>query len=69
MWITRRHSVGREVTNARPSARGVRGGPCPAEPLGDTANGTLIEGYVDLLFRDNDTVVIVDHKSDAVPAR
>jgi len=32
-------------------------------------DGTVLEGVVDLMFRDDDgTVVIVDYKTDAVPA-
>jgi ATP-dependent helicase/nuclease subunit A len=29
---------------------------------------TVLEGFVDLLYRDNDGLVIVDYKTDAVPA-
>lgn len=32
-------------------------------------DGTVLEGYVDLIFRDDDgTLVIVDYKTDAIPA-
>lgn len=32
-------------------------------------DGTVLEGYVDLVFRDDDgTLVVVDYKTDAVPA-
>lgn len=54
---------------ARDPQRETYVGTVLAEALGDTPPGTLIEGYVDLLFRDDDgTVVIGDHKTDAVPA-
>ncbi|SDT34621.1 ATP-dependent exoDNAse (exonuclease V) beta subunit (contains helicase and exonuclease domains) [Friedmanniella luteola] len=34
-----------------------------------TTDGTVLEGYVDLIFRDDDgSFVIVDYKTDAVPA-
>ncbi|WP_282946545.1 UvrD-helicase domain-containing protein [Cellulomonas endometrii] len=33
------------------------------------ADGTILEGYVDLIYREDDgTLVIVDYKTDAVPA-
>jgi ATP-dependent exoDNAse (exonuclease V) beta subunit len=33
------------------------------------ADGTILEGYVDLIFREDDgTLVIVDYKTDAVPS-
>jgi ATP-dependent helicase/nuclease subunit A len=32
-------------------------------------DGTVLEGYIDLTFRDDDgSLVIVDYKTDAVPA-
>ena len=32
-------------------------------------DGTVLEGYVDLIFRDDDaTLVVVDYKTDAIPA-
>ena len=32
-------------------------------------DGTVLEGYVDLIFRDDDgSLVVVDYKTDAVPA-
>ncbi|NUU18473.1 UvrD-helicase domain-containing protein [Cellulomonas humilata] len=32
-------------------------------------DGTILEGYVDLIFRDDDgTLVVVDYKTDAIPA-
>ncbi len=34
-----------------------------AAPLGDT----LLEGYIDLLYRDTDGLVVVDYKTDHVP--
>jgi hypothetical protein len=34
-----------------------------------TEDGTVLEGYVDLIFRDDDaSLVIVDYKTDAIPA-
>jgi len=32
------------------------------------ADGTIIEGFIDLLYRENDALVIVDYKTDAVLA-
>jgi ATP-dependent exoDNAse (exonuclease V) beta subunit len=33
-----------------------------------TENGTVLEGYVDLIFRDDDgSLKVVDYKTDAVP--
>lgn len=33
------------------------------------ADGTILEGYIDLVFRDDDgTLVVVDYKTDAIPA-
>ena len=35
----------------------------------EQADGSILEGYVDLIFRDDDgTLVVVDYKTDAVPA-
>ncbi|MFW6090297.1 MAG: PD-(D/E)XK nuclease family protein, partial [Actinomycetota bacterium] len=34
--------------------------------VGTVVDGTLIEGYVDLLFRDDDGLVLVDYKTDIV---
>ncbi|RIK12882.1 MAG: DNA helicase UvrD [Acidobacteria bacterium] len=31
-------------------------------------DGTLLEGYVDLLFEDEDGLVVVDYKTDAIPS-
>jgi ATP-dependent helicase/nuclease subunit A len=33
--------------------------------VGTVVDGTLIEGYVDLLFRDDDGLVLIDYKTDA----
>lgn len=32
--------------------------------VGTEVDGTLVEGYVDLLYRDDDGLVLVDHKTD-----
>ncbi len=33
--------------------------------VGSIVDDVLVEGYVDLLFRDDDGLVIVDYKTDA----
>ncbi|HEX6361088.1 UvrD-helicase domain-containing protein [Actinophytocola sp.] len=35
--------------------------------VGTIVDGTLVEGYVDLLYRDHDGLVLVDYKTDAAP--
>ena len=35
--------------------------------VGTVVDGVVVEGYVDLLYRDDDGLVLVDHKTDAVP--
>jgi ATP-dependent helicase/nuclease subunit A len=32
------------------------------------ADGTVLEGFVDLVYRDDDSLVIIDYKTDAIPA-
>jgi ATP-dependent exoDNAse (exonuclease V) beta subunit len=36
--------------------------------VGTTVDGQVMEGVVDLLYRDDDGLVVVDYKTDAVPA-
>lgn len=47
---------------ARPHWRETYVGTVVPEPGVD---GTLVEGYVDLLYRDDDGLVLVDYKTDA----
>ena len=46
-----------------PGSTGAR--PTSAPTVGDR----VLEGYIDLLYRDDDGLVIVDYKTDAVPDR
>ena len=34
----------------------------------DPADGQLVEGFIDLCFEDGDGLVVVDYKTDAIPA-
>ncbi len=36
--------------------------------VGTTVSDTVLEGVVDLLYRDDDGLVVVDYKTDAIPA-
>ena len=40
-----------------------------AAPLDDSIEAGLIEGFIDLLFEEEDGLVVVDYKTDAIEAQ
>ena len=49
----------------RVAARRTGGRPTSDGDPGPGVDGTQLEGYVDLRYRDDDGLVLVDHKTDA----